>query len=47
MKLKISQTNYNSFSTITSGKMDSGVWISNPTVNESETDFRLQIDYAL
>ena len=47
MKLKISQTNYNSFSTITSGKLDSGVWISNPTVNESETDFRLHIDYAL
>ena len=47
VKLKVSQTNYSSYSTITSGKSENGIWVSNPNVNENETDFRLQIDYAM
>jgi len=47
IKLKVSFTGYDSYSSITSGKSDSGRWISKPVVNESESDFRLQIDYAI
>ena len=47
VKLKVSHTNYSSFSTITSGKSGNGTWISNPVVNQTESDFRLQIDYAM
>jgi len=47
IKLKVSFTGYDSYSSITSGKSDSGRWISRPVVNESESDFRLQIDYAI
>ena len=47
VKLKVSQTNYSSYSTITSGKSENGIWISNPVVNQTESDFRLQIDYAM
>tara|TARA_Y100000294_G_scaffold49840_1_gene46979 strand:- start:322 stop:1647 length:1326 start_codon:yes stop_codon:yes gene_type:complete len=47
VKLKVSHTNYSSFSTITSGKSGDGTWVSNPVVNQTESDFRLQIDYAM
>ena len=47
IKLKVSQTNYSSYSTITSGKSENGIWISNPVVNKKASDFRLQIDYAM
>ncbi len=53
LRLKISQTHHNTFTRVTGGisvtdeQTNSGTWIPNPVVNKQETDFRIQLDYAI
>ncbi|MFH1853200.1 MAG: hypothetical protein ABIA75_12735, partial [Candidatus Neomarinimicrobiota bacterium] len=47
LRFKISSTIDFPSTRVTSGQIYTGQWISNPLVNNSNTDFRIQIDYAL
>ena len=45
--MKFTNTIENPFTRIVEGQTDQGYWINNPLVQKQNTDFRIQIDYAL
>ena len=44
--LKYSFTNYFEDTTIAESQTQSGYWISNPTVNNRQSDYKIQVNYA-
>tara|TARA_Y100001970_G_C14082994_1_gene775754 strand:- start:521 stop:1159 length:639 start_codon:yes stop_codon:yes gene_type:complete len=46
INLKYTITNYSTSTTITEAQTNSGAWIDNPVVNNQESNYRIQIDYA-
>ena len=44
--LKYSFTNYFEDTTISESQTQSGYWISNPTVNNRQSDYKIQVNYA-
>ena len=47
LKVKISKSTYYPYTTIVSGSTDAGYNIDNPFVFDEDTNFKIQIDYAL
>ena len=39
-------TNYFEDTTIAESQTQSGYWISNPTVNNRQSDYKIQVNYA-